>query len=129
VLPAPATPTGLGTVIPRADPTVAAVGHDRGAAVAVGSAGDAVLVDGVDPAGDDDDTVLELPRAVTTVTRASVVRINRREVAGGIMTLDDAKRHARARGPRNGDPFGKLPDQAGCSLPLTAGCVWRSKRR
>ena len=76
VPPPPATPTGAGSVIPKADPTLTAVGHERGAWVTAGSVGDATIADGVDAAGVDD-AVLELPHAVKTETAANAVITNR----------------------------------------------------
>jgi hypothetical protein len=70
---------GLGRVIPRAAPTVAAVGQEGDADVTVGlETGDAVAV-GVEATADGDETP-EPPQAVKTTSAARIVI--RREVSG-----------------------------------------------
>jgi hypothetical protein len=67
------TPTGAGTVTPRAVPTVAAVGHVLGAAVVVGSTGE------VEATGDGDPAVV-LPQAARVAVKTSAVSANRHEL-------------------------------------------------
>jgi hypothetical protein len=64
-------PTGLGRVIPKADPTRAAVGQVRDAAVGEGSPTVAGAPDTVG-AGDDDPVVVP-PHAVRAVTQANAL--------------------------------------------------------
>jgi len=59
--------------MPRAVPTVAAVGHELGAAVVVGSTGE------VEATGDGDPAVV-LPQAATVAVKTSAVSANRHEL-------------------------------------------------
>ena len=71
VPPLPLTPTGAGTLIPSADPTVAAVGHEREAAVGEGTAGGVDALGGVA-------AVLVLLQADKEAATRSAVKASRR---------------------------------------------------
>jgi hypothetical protein len=75
------TPTGAGSVMPRAEPTVPAVGHVLGAAVMVGSAtADTV---GVEPGGV---PAIEPPQAASAELKTSRASANRRELSNDTFT-------------------------------------------
>jgi hypothetical protein len=63
--------------MPRAEPTVAAVGHELGAAVVVGSG--SAVTDGVDATGDGDPAV-DPPQAARAAAKKSVMNANRHEL-------------------------------------------------
>jgi hypothetical protein len=72
-VPLGSTPTGFGSVMPKAAPTVAAVGHELGAAVVVGSTGE------VEATGDGDPAVVP-PHAARAAVKTSMATINRPEL-------------------------------------------------
>ena len=83
VLPKPATPTGFGSVVPSADPTVLPEGQAADAAVVAGIVTVAVAVAvGVDAdaVGVAVDPVLALPHAPRAAAHAKVVRGIQREL-------------------------------------------------
>src|ERR1035437_7024154 len=93
VPPLKGTPVGLGRVIPRADPTVTAVGHVLGAGVEV------AVEDGIESdvaVGDGVEATVEPPQAVTDATKTSAVSANHRELSCDTFNASFASRRLDA---------------------------------